>query len=48
MLGGLGPLFLFGFFGKPFVMVMYAMAVGAKHNAFFNFFHGAFKSAVLD
>jgi hypothetical protein len=48
ILGGFGPFFLFGFFNKPFVVVVYAVAVGAKHNALLYFFHSAFKCAIFN
>jgi hypothetical protein len=44
--GGCGPL-LFGFLVFTFVVMVYAMAVSAEHNALFDFFHGPFKSTVF-
>ena len=47
ILGGFGPLLLFGFFNKPFVVMVYAVAVGAEHNTFFDFFHSPFERTVF-
>ena len=47
ILGGFGPLLLFGFFNKPLIVVVYAVAVGAKHNAFLDFFHSALECTVF-
>ena len=44
---GFGPFFLFGFLSNTFVVMVYAVAVGAQHNALFDFFHGTFKCTVL-
>ena len=46
ILGGFGPLLL-GFFNKPFIVVVYAVAVGTKHNALLDFFHGTLECSVF-
>ena len=46
ILGGFGPL-LSGFLVLTFVMMVYAVAVGAEHNALLNFFHSALECPIF-
>jgi len=48
ILGSFSAFFLFGLFSHTFIVVMYAVAVGAEHNALLDFFHSPLKRSVLE